>query len=93
MNEGLRGIEVYWSKHNAAEISCFEEFARRYALLVTAGSDFHGSNKPSLELGVQLNGHIDETYVLHTLQTAIKLAARRTVGSVESTMSMGFGNR
>ena len=77
MNEGLRGIEVYWSKHTEAEISCFEELARRYALLVTGGSDFHGSNKSSLELGAQLHGHIDETYLLHALQTAIKVAARR----------------
>ncbi len=65
---GSLGIEVYWSKHDSPETSQYKELAARYGLIVTGGSHFHGENKPTIELGTGLNGHLDEDFVLHAPQ-------------------------
>ncbi len=51
IGSGLRGIEVYYSVHQPAEVACYTAIAERYDLLVTGGSDFHGANKPRIMLG------------------------------------------
>lgn len=48
---GLRGIEAYYSTHQACDVENYLRIARRYGLLVTGGSDFHGANKPRIQLG------------------------------------------
>jgi predicted metal-dependent phosphoesterase TrpH len=49
---GLGGVEVIHSDHRDAMIAALEELAKRFKLLKTGGSDFHGSNKPNIQLGV-----------------------------------------
>jgi 3',5'-nucleoside bisphosphate phosphatase len=49
---GLNAIEAYHSDHSSADVACYLELARRYGLLVTGGSDFHGDVKPGVRLGV-----------------------------------------
>lgn len=39
---GLRGIEVYYSRHSAAQTEHYTAIAKRYNLLITGGSDCHG---------------------------------------------------
>jgi hypothetical protein len=39
---GLQGIEAYYPLHDAAATRRYLEFASRYDLVVTGGSDFHG---------------------------------------------------
>ncbi|HHW26308.1 MAG TPA: PHP domain-containing protein [Firmicutes bacterium] len=39
---GLRGIEVYHPEHTDEDRARYLELARRYALCVTGGSDYHG---------------------------------------------------
>lgn len=39
---GLAGVEVFHPEHNAEIERCYMQKARRYNLLVTGGSDFHG---------------------------------------------------
>ncbi|PLV59325.1 PHP domain-containing protein [Thermotoga sp. KOL6] len=51
---GLKGIEVFYSKHNERRISKYLELAKKYDLLVTAGTDFHGENKPDIPLGISV---------------------------------------
>lgn len=46
VEEGLRGIEVYHSKQDAPATADFERLAQRYNLLVTGGTDSHGSDVP-----------------------------------------------
>lgn len=41
---GLTGIEVYHPKHAFGRVRQYNRLARRYGLLVTGGSDFHGAN-------------------------------------------------
>lgn len=48
---GLRGMECLYSTHTAAETREMHKLARKYGLLVSGGSDFHGSAKPRLDLG------------------------------------------
>jgi len=51
MRHGLRGIEAYCPKHTPERTRTYIELARELGLLVTGGSDFHGANKPEIELG------------------------------------------
>jgi predicted metal-dependent phosphoesterase TrpH len=48
---GLRGIEAIHSDHSAVLIEEIFDLARRYNLIATGGSDFHGSSKPHIRLG------------------------------------------
>lgn len=48
---GLNGIEAYHSDHAEEQTNCYLGLAKRYGLLVTGGSDFHGTAKPGLKLG------------------------------------------
>lgn len=49
---GLAGIEVIHSDHDQVLFERYAALARRYDLLQTGGSDFHGSNKKDIDLGV-----------------------------------------
>jgi 3',5'-nucleoside bisphosphate phosphatase len=49
---GLNAIEAYHSDHGPADVALYLELARKYGLLVTGGSDFHGAVKPRVRLGV-----------------------------------------
>jgi predicted metal-dependent phosphoesterase TrpH len=48
---GLDGIEVYHSDHLPRDTEFFLELAKRYDLIPTGGSDFHGGNKADITLG------------------------------------------
>lgn len=49
---GLKGLEVYHSKHNVNDSKIFLEIAKKYNLIDTCGSDYHGLNiKPNVKLG------------------------------------------
>lgn len=48
---GLMGIEAIYSTYHTGEERQMLALARKYQLLVSGGSDFHGSNKPGLDLG------------------------------------------
>lgn len=49
---GLEGMEVYYSEHDEVATRRFGELADRLGLLKSGGSDYHGSVKPHIELGV-----------------------------------------
>lgn len=53
---GLKGLEVYHSSHNASQSIRLQDLAVRYGLLPTGGSDFHGANKPDIQIGVGRGG-------------------------------------
>jgi predicted metal-dependent phosphoesterase TrpH len=55
---GLRGIEVFHSEHSPADCEQYAELARRFSLIPTGGSDFHGDNKPAVRLGTGINGNL-----------------------------------
>ena len=49
---GLDGIEAIYALHSPEEEAYFIDLARKQELIISGGSDFHGDNKPGLELGV-----------------------------------------
>ena len=51
-NAGLMGIEAIYSTYNTAEERQIRRLAETYQLAVSGGSDFHGENKPGLDLAV-----------------------------------------
>lgn len=54
INQGIEGIEVYYSLHNKDQESYYIAIANRHNLLMTGGSDFHGDRgligNPSIDL-------------------------------------------
>ena len=48
---GLDGLEVFYSMHTQAQTNAYEAICARLDLLPSAGSDFHGANKPNIALG------------------------------------------
>jgi hypothetical protein len=52
MEDGLKGIEVFYPEHSALEVSQYKTLAQRYGLLVTGGTDYHGIEKNGLDIGV-----------------------------------------
>jgi 3',5'-nucleoside bisphosphate phosphatase len=55
---GLDAIEAYHSDHTPNHTRLYMELAQQYSLLVTGGSDFHGSAKPGLCLGTGRNQNL-----------------------------------
>lgn len=53
---GLSGIECYHSNNYAQQSAYLRELTRKYHLAATGGSDFHGSNKPDIQLGTGRGG-------------------------------------
>lgn len=53
---GLMGLEVYHSSQSPAQSRTLRSIARKYSLLPTGGSDFHGSNKPDISIGTGRGG-------------------------------------
>jgi len=51
--DGLDGIEVHCPAHSADDEARFMDLAKRLDLAITGGSDFHGSCKPSVEIGAE----------------------------------------
>lgn len=48
---GLAGIEIYHSSHHQGQVAKLREWQKEYDLLATGGSDFHGTNKPDIDIG------------------------------------------
>lgn len=49
---GLMGIEAIYSTYTNQEARDMRRLADKYGLLLSGGSDFHGANKPGLDLAV-----------------------------------------
>lgn len=48
---GLRAIEVWHSDHDPRRNTRYLEYAAKYGLAATGGSDYHGAHKPGVRLG------------------------------------------
>jgi len=55
---GLRALEAFHSDHRPQDVERYLDLARRLDLAVTGGSDFHGANKPRIELGRGFEGNL-----------------------------------
>jgi len=48
---GIKGIEAYYPEHSKAQVSSYIKLAERHKLIITGGTDFHGSLKPNISMG------------------------------------------
>lgn len=55
---GLVGLEAVYSTYSAGEEREMRQLSSRNGLLISGGSDFHGSNKPGLELATGYHGKL-----------------------------------
>ena len=51
VKDGLAGLEVYHSSHQAEAIRRYEQLADRLGLLRTGGTDYHGAAKEGVPIG------------------------------------------
>lgn len=68
--EGLMGIEAFYSTYTNQDVRDMLRLANKYDLLLSGGSDFHGANKPGLDLGCGYG----KLFVPEDLLTGIKAA-------------------
>ena len=68
---GLIGIEAIYSTYKPHEERQIRALAKKFNLLISGGSDFHGDNKPGLDLGV---GY-DNLFVPYSLLPPLKAHA------------------
>ena len=70
---GIDGIEAYSNYHEPKHNAYYEEIAKKYHVLMTCGSDFHGSKKPNIMMG-EYGYHKDDGADI--LQTFLKKLGR-----------------
>ena len=65
---GLIGIETFYSANMGFDEDIVRRYANKYDLIMTGGSDFHGANKPLIQLGTG-KGNLKIPYsILETLK-------------------------
>jgi 3',5'-nucleoside bisphosphate phosphatase len=79
---GLDGLEVWHCDQDQRLSALLEQLAKRYHLLPTGGSDFHGSPKPNVVLGRGRNNVRVPVAVLDRLETAWRGQNRRSADPV-----------
>ncbi len=77
-DSGLIGIEAVYSTYSAADERQIRGLAQKYDLLPSGGSDFHGANKPGLDLGVGYGNLFVPQDLLVSIKKAIPVSSRLT---------------
>lgn len=70
--QGLIGIEAIYSTYSPSEERQIRRLAQKYHLLLSGGSDFHGSNKNNIDLGTGYG----KLYVPDDLLTKLEAAKK-----------------
>lgn len=67
---GLMGIEAIYSTYTPTDERQIRSLAAKYGLFISGGSDFHGANKPGVDLGVGYGRlFVPQTLLLEIHQT------------------------
>lgn len=69
---GLDGVEVYYTEHSDKYTALVAELAQRLGLLMSGGSDFHGSVKPGVALGKGRGGLFVRAELLEAMKEALR---------------------
>jgi len=67
---GLLGMETLYSRYSEAAAVCAASLAHRFGLVGSGGSDYHGSNKPDVQMGQVTGSNRIPLAVWHRLQAA-----------------------
>jgi predicted metal-dependent phosphoesterase TrpH len=65
---GLVGLETIHSDHDAGLVEKYTRLADRFGLLKTGGSDFHGTNKKDIQLGLANGRRIPREFLDRLLE-------------------------
>lgn len=65
---GLAGVEAIYSTYRPCDERQIRRLAEKFDLLITGGSDFHGDNKPGLDLGIGYGKLFVPYEILETLK-------------------------
>lgn len=69
VSQGMRSVEVFHSDHTPENVAYYQSLAQKFGLGISGGSDFHGGNKPSIELGYGYRKNLSVPYsVLENLK-------------------------
>ncbi len=61
---GVAGLECFYSGYGPEQVAEYKAWAEKYGLCVTAGSDWHGKNKPHIQMGSGMQGELAAPYEL-----------------------------
>ncbi|KPA18471.1 Ribonuclease III, bacterial [Candidatus Magnetomorum sp. HK-1] len=61
---GLMGLEVIYPEHTPEQMKLYSKLAEKHKLFISGGTDFHGSYKPGIKLGVG-NGEFQVPYSVY----------------------------
>ena len=81
--KGLDALEALYQANSKEETVEFSRIADAAGLLKSAGSDFHGANKPGIRLGMQ----VDEAFIMPFLEA---LESRSVSGSAPGDRTAEF---
>lgn len=65
---GLMGIEAVYSTYKASDERLIRNIAKKYDLSISGGSDFHGSNKPNIDLGTGMGNLFVPSEILDNIK-------------------------
>lgn len=71
---GLDGMEAYYPNYSEDDEKFAHYLIEKYGLVPTGGTDFHGANRPSVDLGSGTNNNLDVPYEFY--QNICKLIKR-----------------
>lgn len=72
--DNIDGIECYHPSATSKQSAHLVDIANKYNKLITGGSDFHGDNKPNINLGMM---NVDDKYKINNLSNNSKNIALR----------------
>jgi predicted metal-dependent phosphoesterase TrpH len=78
--QGMQGLEVYHSDHSDEQTACLRAMAVEFGMVETGGSDYHGGNKPGVELGT---GRGNLALPLEVLEKMRRMSGRVSVTNKE----------
>ena len=59
---GVSGLECFYSGYGPEDIAKYLAMAEKYGFCPTAGSDWHGSHKPHIQMGSGIDGELRAPY-------------------------------
>lgn len=62
---GLDGMERFYPNYSVEDAEFAAKMIAKYDLMPTGGTDFHGTNRPGIEMGSGLNGNMAVPYAFY----------------------------
>ena len=87
---GLLGIEVYYTDHDEAVTAFYKNLAEQKKLLITGGSDFHGTFTPGVEMGIGRNDPDIALSLFNTLDLFLETQKEKYMDTAILEKNLGY---